>query len=180
MKNKRFVIYAKKNLVWMMTDDSKIAFNKKYPKAGDHRHYTGKFRGAAHNICNLRYKTPKEIHLVFHNGSTYDIHFIIKDWVKEFAGKFECLGKNTEKYTNFSVPIKKELDNGKTITYKLKFIDIIRFMSSKLSDLANNVSEISSKECKGCKERKNESVCNFIGLKNNKLHYKYKEHKKDS
>ena len=33
--------------------------NKKYHKVRDHCHYTGKFRGGAHNICNLRYKTPK-------------------------------------------------------------------------------------------------------------------------
>ena len=44
----------------------------------------GKFRGVAHNICNLRYKTPKEIPLVFHNGSTYDYPFIIKQLAKEF------------------------------------------------------------------------------------------------
>ena len=55
----------------------------------------------------------------------------------------------------FSVPIKKELDSGKTITYKLKFIDSFRFMSSKLSDLINNLSEIYCKEYRGCKERKN-------------------------
>ena len=30
--------------------------NKKYHKVRDHCHYTGKFRGAAYNICNLRYK----------------------------------------------------------------------------------------------------------------------------
>ena len=33
--------------------------NKKYHKVRDHSHYTGKYRGTAHNICNLRYKTPK-------------------------------------------------------------------------------------------------------------------------
>ena len=33
--------------------------NKKYHKVKDHCHYTGKYRGAAHCICNLRYKTPK-------------------------------------------------------------------------------------------------------------------------
>ena len=58
----------------------------------------GKYRGAAHNICNLRYKIPKEIPVVFHNGSTHDYHFIIKELVKEFNGNFECLGENTEKY----------------------------------------------------------------------------------
>ena len=53
------------------TDDN----NKKYHKVRDHCHYTGKYRGAAHDICNLRYKAPKEIPVVFHNGSTYDYHF---------------------------------------------------------------------------------------------------------
>ena len=33
--------------------------NKKYHKVRDHCHYTEKYRGAAHGICNLRYKTPK-------------------------------------------------------------------------------------------------------------------------
>ena len=56
------------------TDDN----NKKY-KVRDHCHCTGKYRGAAHDICNLRYQIPKEIPVVFHNGSTYDYHFIIKE-----------------------------------------------------------------------------------------------------
>ena len=65
----------------------------------------------------------------------HDYHFIIKEIAKEFEGQFECLRENTEKYITFSVPIKKELDNGKTITYKLKFIDSFRFMSTSLSNL---------------------------------------------
>ena len=60
--------------------------NKKYHKARDHCHYTRKYRGAAHDICNLRYKIPKEIMVVFHNGSTYDYHFIIKELAVEFDG----------------------------------------------------------------------------------------------
>ena len=44
---------------------------------------------------------------MFHNGSTYDDHFIIKQLAKEFDSQFECLGENTEKYITFSVPIKK-------------------------------------------------------------------------
>ena len=46
--------------------------------------------------------------------------------IEEFKGEFECLGENTEKYITFSVPLKKENDNGKKITYKLKFIDSYR------------------------------------------------------
>ena len=49
-------------------------------------------------------------------------------------------------------------------------------MSNKLSDLADKLSEIYKKECKGCEERKKiKSECDFIGLKNNKLLYKCKE-----
>ena len=90
----------------------------------------------------MRYKIPKEIPVVFHNGSTYDYHFIIKELAKEFEGNFECLGENTEKYITFSVPIKKKIDNKDLeITYKIKFIDSYRFMSSSLSKLVDNLSE---------------------------------------
>ena len=61
--SKKYVIYVKKNLVLMI---------KKYQKVRDHCHYIGKYRGAAHDICNLRYKTPKEIPSVFNNCFTYD------------------------------------------------------------------------------------------------------------
>ena len=73
----------------------------------------------AQNICNLRYKAPRKIPIVFQNGSTYDYHFIIKQLAENFKGQFECLGENTGKYITFSVPIKKELDNSKTVTYRL-------------------------------------------------------------
>ena len=82
--------------------------NKKYHKVRDHFHYIGKFKGAAHNICNLRYKIPNEITVVFDNGSTYDYH-LIEELAKEIKGKLEYLGENTEKYVTFSVPIKQIL-----------------------------------------------------------------------
>ena len=108
-------------------------------------------------------KTPT----VFHNGSTYDYHFVIKKLAEEFKGDFECLGENTEKYITFSVPLKKE-DDGK-ITYKLKFIDSYRFMQTSLSSLVDNLSG----ECKKCRERKTISVnCEFVGFKSGRLNYK--------
>ena len=76
---------------------------------------------------------------MFHNGSTYGYHLIIKKLAKEFEGQFKCLGENTEKYITFSVLLKKELDNAKTIIHKIKFIDSFRFMSSSLSSLVNNL-----------------------------------------
>ena len=127
--------------------------NNKHYKVRDHCHYTGKYRGAAHNICNLRYKIPKDIPIIFHNGSTYDYHFIIRELVKEFEGNFECLGENTEKYITFSVPIKKRIENkDMEITYKLKFVDSFRFMATSLSKLVDNLTEgIHNDKCINCK-----------------------------
>ena len=141
-KQKNYYICEKE----FCTDENKNSEFKLYHKVRDHCHYSGKYRGAAHNICNLRYKILKEIHIVFHNGSTYDYHFIIKKLIEEFKGKVDCLGENTEKYITFSVPIKKELNNNKVITYKLKFIDSFRFMADSLSSLIDNLSEINKKE----------------------------------
>ena len=59
-------------------DENEEVEFEKYHKVRDHCHYTGKFRGTAHSICNLTYKIPKTIPLIIHNGSTYDYHFIVK------------------------------------------------------------------------------------------------------
>ena len=100
-----------------LRDDDK---NKK--KVGDHCHHTGKFRGAAHSKCNLRYNASKEIPVIIHNA-TYDTHFIINQLAIEFKSELNCIGDNMEKYITFSVLIKIEVINNngdkKTITYKL-------------------------------------------------------------
>ena len=75
----------------LCTDKNNKEF-KKMKKLRDHCHYTGKYRGAAYSNCNLNYKIPKEIPVVFHNGPTYDYHFIIKQLARKFKGNFDCLG----------------------------------------------------------------------------------------
>ena len=129
---------------------------KKNHNVRDHCHFTGKYRRAAHNICNLRYKVPKEIPVLFHNDSTYDYHFIIKELVKKFEGNFDCLGENTEKYIKFSVPLKKKIENKNVeVTYKIKFID----------SFIDNLSEgIHNNKCADCK-----SSLDYIKTKNEKL-----------
>ena len=122
-------------------------------------------------------KNLEELHIIFaiyvtkyqeSHGSTYDYHFITKQLAKEFEGEFDCLGENMEKYITFLVLIKKRCDNGKTISYKLKFINSFRFMPTSLSNLVDNLSEINKKECKTCIDRKNvKSECNFMGIKDN-------------
>ena len=125
IKVKKNATYVKKSFVLIVIKKMKF---KLYKKVKDDCHYTGKFRGAAHSICNLNYKVPQEIPVKIHNGSKYGYHFIIKELVEEFKWEFECLGINTGKYISFSVPIKKEHDNNKAITYKITFIDTCRFM----------------------------------------------------
>ena len=164
----RIINYEKKKIIPLAKeekinyDDQQICYickkefdksDKKHQKVRDHCHYTGKYRGATHNVCKLRYKVPKEIPVVFHNGSTYDYHFIIKELVKEFEDNFDCLGENTEKYITFSLPLKKKIENkNMEITYKIKFIDSFRFMSSSLSKLVDNLSEgIHNNKCANCK-----------------------------
>ena len=158
--------------------NNKNYINKR--KLKDHYRYTEKFRGAAHSKCNLNYKVPKEIPVIIHNA-TYDTHFIINQLEIEFKGEINCIGDNMEKYISFSVPIKKECDNGKIITYNLKFIDSFRFMPTSLSELLDNTSEIfNSIECKSCIQKiKINSECCFVGLKNNRLIYKCKECKEE-
>ena len=121
----------------MDKDDEKYK-NKR--KVKDHCHYTGKFRGAAHSKCNLKYKVPKDIPIIIHNAS-YDTHFIINQLAEEVKGEPNCIGENMKKYLTFSVPIKKEFDENKTIAYKLRFIDSLRFMSTSLSELVDNILE---------------------------------------
>ena len=58
--------------------------DKKYCKIRVQCHYTGEYRGATHSIYNLKYSAPKRISIVFHNGSNYDYHVIIKELAEEF------------------------------------------------------------------------------------------------
>ena len=95
----------------------------------------------------MNYKISKNILIVFHNGSRYDYHFIIKELAKKFEGQFECLENNTEKYLTFSVPINKEItkidkdDNDKIVTIpcKLKIIGSFRFILTSLSSLVDKL-----------------------------------------
>ena len=73
---------------------------------------------------------------MFHNGSNYDYHFIIKELAEEFKKQFTCLGENTEKYITFTVPIEKEVTrigkNGKEITF-IYYTYILHFIFYQLS-----------------------------------------------
>ena len=86
---------------------------KNHIKVRDHDHYTGKYRGAAHLICNLRYSTQIHILAFFHNGTNYDFNLIITELAKEFRREMRYIPLNTNKYMSFSIPIKKEIKKQK-------------------------------------------------------------------
>ena len=114
---------------------------------------------AAQSYCNLNYKVPKDIPIIIHNAS-YDTHFISSQLAEEFKGELNCIGENMEKYITFSVPIKKKYDDSKTITYKLRFIDSFRFMSTSLAEIVDNMSgNFNSIECKSCTKNKRCKKC---------------------
>ena len=121
-------------------------------KVKDHCYYTGKFRGAVHSKCNLNYKFPKDTPIIIQNASC-DTYFIINQLAEEFKGKLYCIGENMEKYITFSVPIKEEYEDGRTITGKLRFIDSFRFMFASLSDLNNMSGIFNSMQWKSCMEK---------------------------
>ena len=144
------VIFVKKCLVK----------KKNHSKVRDHDHYIGKFRGAAHLICNLRYSTQIDIPVFFHNGTNYDFNLIITELAKEFRSEMRCIPLNTNKYMSFSIPIKKEIkqndkneEKKKVITYNLKFIDSARHMNRALSTLVDNLSEINKCNCEESKDK---------------------------
>ena len=71
-------------------------------KVRDHCHLSGKFRGAAHNKCNLSFRVPKFIPVVFHNLSGYDGHLFIKKLNSNNGENIKCIPKNEEQYISFS------------------------------------------------------------------------------
>ena len=121
--------------------NKKNKYYNNYKKVIDHCHYTEKYRGAAHSICNLRYWEQRESPVVLHNGSNYDFHLIIKELAKKFRTNIKCLEENTEKYIPFSIPLKVTNNGGKIVVYRLKFIDSFRFMNTSLANLTDNLSK---------------------------------------
>ena len=141
----------KKNLKWLMKDMRAYKASTYChicegellnDKVADHCHLTGKFRGAAHNKCNLEYRIPKFFPVIFHNLAGYDAHLFVKN-LGVTEGKINGIPKNEENYISFTKVIEVDTfeSNGKTISVKreLRFIDSFKFMATSLDSLANNL-----------------------------------------
>jgi hypothetical protein len=96
-------------------------------KVRDHCHFTGEFRGAAHNICNLNLRTVKKIPVFFHNLGGYDSHIIFRNLNKKVdIEEPKVVAKNIEKFVSFSIG-------------ELYFKDSMQFLSSSLDKLTENL-----------------------------------------
>ena len=111
----------------------------------DHCHFTGRYRGAAHNRCNLQYSKPNNISVFFHNLTGYDSHLIIKN-LNKTMGTIDCIPNNEENYISFSKTIKTgEYVNKKGETkdknFKIIFKDSMKFLNTSIEALVNNLPE---------------------------------------
>ena len=52
-------------------------------KVRDHCHETGKYRGPACKMCNLRYKLQNFIPVIFHYGAGYDFNLLYSELFKQ-------------------------------------------------------------------------------------------------
>ena len=114
-------------------------FNEQKPskqKVRDHCHITGKYRGAAHSDCNLKWAISAEklkIPVIFHNLKGYDSHFIMQNIGhlirQDLNIEVDVIASNFEKYIGFNI--------GKHLT----FIDSFSFMSQSLDRLSSNLSD---------------------------------------
>ena len=113
-------------------------------KVRDHCHFTGEYRGAAHNKCNLRCRKPRILPVIFHNLQGYDAHLFIKQLAK-LEGKLECIPCTEEKYISFSKHIKvgeyKDISGSVfPINFEIRFIDSFKFLQTSLASLVANLS----------------------------------------
>ena len=117
-------------------------FKKDEKKVRDHDHFTGKFRGAAHNKCNLQFKKPQFTPVIFHNLSGYDAHLFVKN-LGVSEGNINCIPNNEEKYISFSKEIVVDSweKDGKTfdVKHEIRFLDSFKFMASSLAGLVDNL-----------------------------------------
>ena len=135
--------------------------NKKYreddERVRDHCHITGKYRGSAHQSCNLKWQISAEkiqIPVVFHNLKGYDSHFIINELGEFIKGEKYIPdnayimeeGKIVKDETPIEIPVKVIAQNSEKymafyLGKHLAFIDSLAFLSSSLDRLASNLED---------------------------------------
>ena len=160
------IIKKEFNKTLKMTKDNEEQFkkadqchicNKKYKaddiRVRDHCHITGKFRGSAHQDCNLQLRLNSDkikIPVIFHNLRGYDSHFIMQE-IGQIVKDYEYTNKDGKKYQmNINaIPNNMEKYMAFMLGNHLTFIDSFQFMQSSLEKLVSNITKCGN--CETCK-----------------------------
>ena len=120
MTNEDETIYHNSHICWICTQELNM------DKVRDHCHVTGKFRGVAHNKCNLKLRIPRKLPTIFHNLQGYDEHIIFKE-LHNFVVDIAVIPKGIDKYTSIIV------------NRHITVIDSLQCYNSSLDTLALNL-----------------------------------------
>ena len=149
---------------WKKFHESKVCWlckgkfgEKRLSKVRDHCHYTGKYRGAAHQSCNLQFQRPKFTPVFFHNLQNYDAHLFVRALgLMDEVLKIKCIPNNDEKYISFSLKFelrkfikwdpKAEEWKEVVVQHEIRFLDSFKFTLSGLDGLVKNLSREDLKE----------------------------------
>ena len=122
MTNEDEEIYNNSHICWICKEELNT------DKVRDHSHVTGKFRGAAHNQCNLKLRIPRKLPVIFHNLKGYDGHIVFKE-LNNFNVDIAVIPKGIDKYMNIIV------------NRHITFIDSLQFYNSSLNTLTSNLED---------------------------------------
>ena len=122
MTNEDEEIYNNSQICWICKEELNT------DKVRDHCHVTGKFRGAAHNKCNLKLRIPRKLPIIFHNLQGYDGHIIFKE-LNNFDVDIAVIPKGIDKFMSIIV------------NRHITFIDSLQFYNSSLDTLASNLND---------------------------------------
>ena len=106
----------------------------------DHCHFTGEFRGAAHNHCNRQFRKTFKIPVFFHNMKGYDGHILFSNLAKlKLKNPPKVIAKSLESFISIKLG-----------TVEIK--DSLSFLNSSLDKLGKNLKDKGEKEGKSIKD----------------------------
>ena len=122
MTNEDQEIYHNSHICWICKQELNT------DKVRDHCHVTGKFKGAAHNKCNLKLRITRKLPMIFHNLQGYDGHTIFKE-LNNFDVDIVVIPKGIDKYISI------------TVNRHITFIDSLQLYKCSLDTLASNLKD---------------------------------------